>query len=433
MVGFSPINRSQRSFTGGHLGCPRIPQGRCRPRRVGASLMRFRKIVTVTSLIVAGTMASGAAPAAADPPHRPGGPCIQENQNVSRSSVAGYDDVVQGLDRIARTSNGLVEVQSAGRSGEGRELLYAKIGAGPDVFWLQARIHGDELHGTESALQVLKLLAGESPDARLIREKMTLIVVPMYNPDGAEANIRQSTTPTRIDLNRDWENFAQPESRAWYPVWTRFRPRDPSRMTDLQWLTARQMSMVTANALTGFGQTHIARYPEIDITNAVLSRMLLGGPGPDGSDPGFKTQGAIFYEIRSVGQKSNGYIEQMFNVPTMALLTTVAQGRLGHPHFAFERFAERIFGGVAESDRQRADAHVAVTESALRQQHSPAVEVGQRWHARHGAEAFGERRSRHRRGARQLLQTPRLRGGGVHERERRTQSFVGQGAQPSGG
>ena len=36
----------------------------------------------------------------------------------------------------------------------------------------------------------------------------------MYNPDGAEANIRQSTTPNRIDLNRDWENFAQPESVA---------------------------------------------------------------------------------------------------------------------------------------------------------------------------------------------------------------------------
>jgi hypothetical protein len=320
--------------------------------------MRLRKIVAVASLMIAGTLVPGTPPAAADPPHQPGGPCIQENQNVSRSSVAGYADVVQGLDRIVRTSGGLVEVHSAGRSGEGRELLYATIGSGPDVFWLQARIHGDELHSTESALQVLNRLAGDSPAARLIRERMTLIVIPMYNPDGAEANIRQSTTPTRIDLNRDWENFAQPESRAWYPVWARFRPRlaldlhhmgtapvvngtddlnhfqigvrpiDPSRMTDLQWLTARQMSMVTANALAGFGQTHIARYPEIDITNAVLSRMLLGGPGPDGSDPGFRTQGAIFYEIRSVGQKSNGYIEQMFNVPTMALLTTVAQGTL---------------------------------------------------------------------------------------------------------
>lgn len=320
--------------------------------------MRIRKFVATTSLLVTAMIMAGAGPATADPPHNPGGPCIQDDQNVSRSSVAGYDDVVQGLDRIARTSNGLVKVQSAGRSGEGRELLYATIGSGPDVFWLQARIHGDELHSTEAALQVLNLLTGGSPAARLIREKMTLVVIPMYNPDGAEANIRQSTTPARIDLNRDWENFAQPESRAWYPIWAGFRPRlaldlhhmgtapvvngtndlnqfqigvrpiDPSRMTAQQFLTARQMSMVTADALAGFGQTHIARYPEIDITNAVLSRMLLGGPGPGGSDPGFKTQGAIFYEVRSVGQKSNGYLEQLFNRPTMALLTTVAQGKL---------------------------------------------------------------------------------------------------------
>ena len=50
--------------------------------------------------------------------------------------------------------------------------------------------------------------------ARLIRDNLTIAVIPMYNPDGAEANIRQSTTPNRIDLNRDWENFAQPESVA---------------------------------------------------------------------------------------------------------------------------------------------------------------------------------------------------------------------------
>ncbi|TDD50644.1 hypothetical protein E1286_11925 [Nonomuraea terrae] len=299
-----------------------------------------------------------AAPAAADPPTHPGGPCLQDNQNVSRSSVAGYADVVNGLDRIARTSKGLVTVHKAGRSGEGRDLLYATVGRGPDVFWLHARIHGDELHSTESVLQVLDHLASGDPDARLIRERMTVIVIPMYNPDGAEANIRQSTTPNRIDLNRDWENFAQPESRAWYALWQQMRPRlaldlhhmgtapvvegtdelnqfqigirpiDPSRMTATQWRTAQQLSMVSVNALDGFGQTHVARYPDIDITNAVLSRMLLGGPGPDGSSPGFATQGAIFYEVRSVGQKSNGYLERLFTVPTMAVLNAVARGEL---------------------------------------------------------------------------------------------------------
>lgn len=55
-------------------------------------------------------------------------------------------------------------------------------------------------------------------------------------------------------------------------------------------------------------------------TGNVARRMLLGGSGPDGSDPGFEPQGAMFYEIRSVGQKSNGMLEQLFVRPTMAVL-----------------------------------------------------------------------------------------------------------------
>jgi len=57
------------------------------------------------------------------------------------------------------------------------------------------------------------------PYALGLRENLTVVVIPMYNPDGAEANIRQSTTPTRIDLNRDRENFAQPESVAFWKLW----------------------------------------------------------------------------------------------------------------------------------------------------------------------------------------------------------------------
>ena len=91
-------------------------------------------------------------------------------------------------------------------------------------------------------------------------------------------------------------------------------------MTAEQWLTNRQMAMISVDAVERMGNVGVARYPLIDITNAVLSRMLLGGPGPDGSNPGFQTQGAIFYEVRSVGQKSNGVLEQMFLRPSLAVL-----------------------------------------------------------------------------------------------------------------
>jgi hypothetical protein len=305
-----------------------------------------------------------AGPAPADPPaHEPGGPCLEPGQEVSLSSLPSYEQVVRQLRSIESSSQGAVEVASAGQSGEGRQLYYATVGDGPDVFWLQSRIHGNELHSTEAALQVLRYLGSSgSPEAQRIRDELTVVVIPMYNPDGATANIRQSTTPNRIDLNRDWENFAQPESRAFYALWEQLRPRlaldlhhfgqasrvvgtdelnnfqigarsiDPSRMTAEQWLTNRQMAMISVDAVSRMGVAGVARYPLIDITNAVLSRMLLGGPGPDGSDPGFMTQGAIFYEVRSVGQKSNGQLEQLFVRPSMAVLNAAADGSLyGHP------------------------------------------------------------------------------------------------------
>jgi hypothetical protein len=334
----------------------------------------MRKALTAVATL--GLLAAGlssASVAVADPPHNPGGPCVQPNQNVSLSSVAGYDDVVRVLDRIERTSNGLVEVESAGQSGEGRELLYATVGSGPTTFWLQARIHGNELHSTEAALQILDLLDSGNPTARLIRENLTVVVIPMYNPDGAEANIRQSTTPTRIDLNRDWENFAQPESVAFWRLWRDVAPElaldlhhmgqapvidgtndlnqfqigarsiDPSRMTTEQWLTNRRMAMVSVDALDHYGLANVAHYPLIDITNAALSRMLMGETAPAGEQPVVPTptQGAIFYEVRSVGQKSNGQLENLFRIPTMALLTAAADGSLfaydisGYPSLPF--------------------------------------------------------------------------------------------------
>jgi Zinc carboxypeptidase len=317
---------------------------------------------TLVALCTAGLVAAGVgATASADPAHTPGGPCLQSEQNVSLSSVANYADVQRELTRIEQASQGRVAVASAGQSGEGRELYYATVGTGETVFWLQARIHGNELQSTQAALHILHQLgSSNSPAAQSIRDNLTVVVIPMYNPDGAEANIRQSTTPTRIDLNRDWENFAQPESVAFWHLFAELEPElgldlhhmssaprvqgtddlnqfqigartvNPTRLLPEQWVLARQMAEVSLDALEGYGQTHLARYPDIDITNAVLSRMLLGGTAPAGETPLEQgtTKGAIFYEVRSVGQKSNGYLTNLFERPTMAVLEAAADGSL---------------------------------------------------------------------------------------------------------
>jgi hypothetical protein len=121
-----------------------------------------------------------ASPASADPPaHVPGGPCLEGEQQVQQGSVPSYEEVVRQLDSTERSSQGAVQVRSAGRSGEGRELLYATVGNGPTAFWLQARIHGNELHSTEAVLQILKYLASSGdPVATRVREQLTVIVIP---------------------------------------------------------------------------------------------------------------------------------------------------------------------------------------------------------------------------------------------------------------
>ena len=103
------------------------------------------------------------------------------------------------------------------------------------------------------------------------------------------------------------------------------------------------MAMVSVDALEQYGVANIAHYPLIDITNAALSRMLMGGTAPAGETPVAQTptEGAIFCEVRSVGQKSNGQLENMFRVPTMAVLPAAADGSLfsydvsGYPSLPF--------------------------------------------------------------------------------------------------
>ena len=207
-----------------HVAGATVPADRQGGRHVRKSFVAAAAVVLVTSL--ATSLGAVQTSATADPPHNPGGPCSPSRTRTSASrALRATQNVEKALDRIERTSNGLVSVASAGMSGECRDLLYATVGDGPTTFWLHARIHGNELHSTEAVLQILDHLASGDPRAQLIREQLTVIVIPMYNPDGAEANIRQSTTPTRIDLNRDWENFAQPESVAFWEVVVRDRTR----------------------------------------------------------------------------------------------------------------------------------------------------------------------------------------------------------------
>jgi hypothetical protein len=111
-----------------------------------------------------------------------------------------------------------------GKSGEGRPILLFDVGTGLIKVLLWSQMHGDE----PTATMALADMAGffmQNRDhiiTKTIREKLTLLLLPMLNPDGAERFTRR--TAQCIDINRDALALATPEARVLADARDRYKP-----------------------------------------------------------------------------------------------------------------------------------------------------------------------------------------------------------------
>ena len=111
----------------------------------------------------------------------PGGPFVPPDQEVNLSAIMTFDEVEAELLKLEERSKGLLVVDTAGYTQEGRPLYIAKMGWGPVRMWIQGRIHGNEPFGNDVCLELIKSLLSRD---RKILEEMTLWIIPSYNPDG---------------------------------------------------------------------------------------------------------------------------------------------------------------------------------------------------------------------------------------------------------
>ena len=142
-----------------------------------------------------------------------------------------------------------------GRTAQGRPLFLVVVSdpavtspaeaaaSGKLVVYLQGNIHAGEVEGKEALQVLLRDLAGPR---RELLERLVVLVVPNYNPDGNDAfgpeatNRDEQNGPTivgqradalNLDLNRDYFKAEAPETRASlaqvYTTW------DPALMVDL--------------------------------------------------------------------------------------------------------------------------------------------------------------------------------------------------------
>lgn len=99
-----------------------------------------------------------------------------------------------------------VEHRSLGRTLDGQEMDYFRIGEGPIQVWLYARQHPGETMAEwwmEGALE--RLLDEADPVARRLLAKATFHIVPNMNPDGSRrGHLRTNAVGT--NLNREWHD-----------------------------------------------------------------------------------------------------------------------------------------------------------------------------------------------------------------------------------
>lgn len=109
-----------------------------------------------------------------------------------------------------------------GKSVKGKPIYSVKIGTGKTKIFMWSQMHGNEATTTKALFDLFNFLKQESEEAKEIKNEFTLLIIPILNPDGAEAYTRVNAN--EIDLNRDSVDLSQPESILLRKAFEEFKP-----------------------------------------------------------------------------------------------------------------------------------------------------------------------------------------------------------------
>jgi hypothetical protein len=316
----------------------------------------MRRILPTVATAIALT-AAVASPAGADSQTIPNGPWVQERQQVSLDRLHNYEEMVNKLEQIARSTHGRVSLEVVGQSNEGRDLYLARVGTGATKVLYITQQHGNEPLGTEAALELLQRAGAGGAGWNAILRQITLLVVPKVNPDGSERFQRENhdpdcsgafcTTGVGFDVNR-WhdpavapEDNPVPEAAAVQRVFTRFEPdfvvdyhHQGSYVSDggdlittsIFWpntagvpasaiTLSRQVCVVISDTLNHYGFAEVSQYP------GTLPRGIARNAY------GLRDAGSVLVELRGdIGVKSAGMLIRTAYTIMGAVAESIAEG-----------------------------------------------------------------------------------------------------------
>jgi hypothetical protein len=153
------------------------------------------------------------------------------------------------LRKLTADSGGVITMQQAGKSFEGRPINLLTIGKGKTKVFLWSQMHGDESTATMALCDILHyfILHPRDADVRKILSTLTIQMLPMLNPDGASRTMRR--TAQGIDMNRDAEALCTPEAQLLKKLQRKLRPQFGFNLHDQELSTVGTTKDITAVAV----------------------------------------------------------------------------------------------------------------------------------------------------------------------------------------
>jgi hypothetical protein len=153
-------------------------------------------------------------------------------------ALVDHADVTRRLTGVVASAPELFRMEKIGESLEGRSINHVTAGTGPFPVLLWSQMHGDEPTATSALFDLFDFLRRHRDDAAVSRilSRLTLHVVPMLNPDGAERFQRRNVQS--IDINRDALRLQTPEGQALKALRDRIEPRLGFNLHNQSWRTS---------------------------------------------------------------------------------------------------------------------------------------------------------------------------------------------------
>lgn len=105
----------------------------------------------------------------------------------------------------------------------GQKIPVYKFGKGQTKILLWSQMHGNESTTTKALLDVFNFLTSSHEVAKVLLSSLQFMIIPMLNPDGANAYTRVNANG--VDINRDFVALSQPESQFLVSVFEKCQPQ----------------------------------------------------------------------------------------------------------------------------------------------------------------------------------------------------------------